>query len=251
MHPSLIALLLLGACESGAFIDEVDDTALYDTGSDPVDEPEPLDPQDLPILLVHGINGSAANYDVMIDRLVDAGWAPEVIYAHTFDDPSWGCNVDNAATLSEWVDQILEETGQPRINLVAHSMGVLSTRYYLKHLGGTEEVSTYATLGGMHYGLSSACSPDFPFKPCVWDEICTSGEYVADLNEPPATPGPLNWVSIYGTGDDVVPNWSSQLAGAEWVAMEGVEHDGPDGLLQDEATFEEVERVLRYEVVAE
>jgi hypothetical protein len=112
-------------------------------------------------------------------------------------------------------------------------------------------VNTYATLGGMHHGLTSSCSPDFPFKPCIWDEICSTGEYVADLNADPATPAPLHWISIYGTGDTIVPNSSSQLDGAEWVVMPGVEHYGPNGLNEDEASIAELERVLQYPVIEE
>ena len=130
------------------------------------------------------------------------------------------------------------------MDLVAHSMGTLSSRYYLKDLGGTARVRRYVTLGGMHHGLSSACSPDFPFKPCVWDEICARGEFVAALNADPATPGPTEWVSIYGTADSTIPNSSSILDGAENIAVEGVEHDGPGGLLETASTYVVLRDVL-------
>lgn len=222
-----------------------------DTPTDPTSPgssttPPAEDPRDLPVVFIHGIDGDASNWDVVIDRLIADGWPADQLYAHTFDDPSWGCNVDNAATIAVWVDAVLAETGADRINLVAHSMGTLSSRYFVKHLGGTDVVNTYATLGGMHHGLLSSCSPDFPGKPCVWDEICTNGDYVADLNADPSTPGALNWVSIYGTADTTVPNWSSELDGAENLPIEGVEHFGPTGLLEDEATYGELSRVLGY-----
>jgi hypothetical protein len=248
-------LLLLGACTAtgGALIDDAsndtsdtDQVNGDDTGDTGETEEPALDPMDLPVLLVHGVNGAAENYDVMVENLVAAGWPREAVYAYTFDDPSWGCNLDNAFSISEWVEDILAETEQPRINLVAHSMGTLSSRYFVKNLGGTALVNTYATLGGMHHGLESSCSPDFPFKPCIWTEICTTGEFVTQLNEPPSTPGDLHWVSIYGTADESIPNWSSHLDGAENIVMPGVEHYGPNGLLEDAATFAEVKRVLQY-----
>ena len=64
-------------------------------------------------------------------------------------------------------------------------------------------------------------------------------------NEVPLALGGLR-VSIYGTADSTVPNWSSSLDGAENIAIVGVEHDGPTGVLEDAATFEELRRVLRY-----
>jgi triacylglycerol lipase len=215
-----------------------------DTGEPPPEDPQ--DPGHLPVIFVHGIDGSAADWDTVRARLVQDGWPEDLLFAQTFEDPSWGCNLDNAQTIAGWVDAVLAQTGADRVDLVAHSMGTLSSRYFVKNLGGTELVNTYATLGGMHHGLQSSCSPDFPFKPCVWDEICTTGELVTQLNEEPATPGELHWVSIYGTADTTVPNWSSELDGAELVAIPGVEHAGPQGLQEDEATYAELARVLSY-----
>jgi triacylglycerol lipase len=203
----------------------------------PVEDP-------LPILFIHGINGHADNWASIRGHLADDGWPPELLFAQTFDDPAWGCNVDNAATIDRWVDAILAETGAPQIQLVAHSMGTLSSRSYVKNLGGTDTVRQYITLGGMHHGLQSSCSPDFPFKPCVWDEICSSGDLVTQLNAEPSTPGPTTWVSIYGTADADIPNSSSILDGAENIAVPGVEHDGPNGLQETAATYRVLKEVL-------
>jgi hypothetical protein len=51
---------------------------------------------------------------------------------------------------------------------------------------------------------------------------------------------------MYGTADKDVPNSSSQLDGAENISFEGVEHDGANGLLEVEAVYLEVRRVLKY-----
>jgi triacylglycerol lipase len=228
---------------------------LGETGSGPPD-PEPTGvagdtagsevlEAPLPILFVHGINGSAADWDTVRARLADDGWPAERLYARTFDDPEWGCNVDNAAAIDGWVDAILADSGADAIQLVAHSMGTLSSRYFVKNLQGTERVHRYVTLGGMHHGLASSCSPDFPFKPCVWEEICSRGELVTQLNADPATPGDLEWISIYGTADTTVPNTSSILEGAENLAIEGVTHDGPSGLQETASTYAVLREVLK------
>ncbi len=210
---------------------------------------EPIMPEcsdQRPVLLVHGVNGSSADYDVMVDRLIADGWPEDEVFVFDAVDPSWGCNRDNADAIQELVADILETTCHPRIDLVAHSMGTLSTRYFIKNLGGTELVNTYVTLGGMHHGLSSACwAPDF-LGVCVWQEICESGDFVDQLNDFPSTPGELNWVSIYGTADDTIPNDSSHLGGAENIVIEGAEHSGANGLLEREDAYLEVLRVLQY-----
>jgi triacylglycerol lipase len=194
-----------------------------------------------PVLLVHGINGSADDYATVIERLERDGWPSDWILARTFEDPAWGCNVDNAATIRGWVEELSSRTGQARVDIVAHSMGTLSSRFYLRSLGGLEHVSTYVTLGGMHHGLSSSCLS--PIRPCVWDELCESGDFVARLNDPPVTPEPLWWVSIAGADDEDVPASSSFLEGAENITIAGVDHEG---LLESETVYAEIVRVLRY-----
>jgi len=197
-----------------------------------------------PILLVHGINGSSADYEVMAARLVEDGWPQELVFLFDAADPSWGCNVDNAAAIDELVGAILTDTGFDRIDLIAHSMGTLSTRYWLKNLAGHELVNTYITLGGMNHGLLSPCfAPDW-LGVCVWSELCESGQFIAELNAEPATPGQLQWVSMYGTADPTVPNASSELPGALNVEFEGVEHAGPNGLLEAPQVYEKVLEVL-------
>ena len=203
----------------------------------------PVAPVFTPILMVHGINGSAANFDALKARLLADGWPPSKLFAFTFADPGWGCNVDNAATINGWVDMIIATTGASKVNVIAHSMGTLSSRYFVKDLGGTGKVARYITLGGMHHGLSSSCAATFPGAPCVWRELCETGDFVEQLNAAPATPGNLHWISIYGTADQTVPNASSHLVGAENIEVPGVTHDG---LLDDAATYAEILRVLAY-----
>ena len=245
---------LLVGWEAGQCLYEISDdlTSCEGSSTDPCDTefncqagacvPQPRTCSPLrPVVLVHGVNGSSADFDELHSRLLDAGWPPEFIYPFDAVDPSWGCNIDNAAAIDALVEEAMAETCEPRIDLVAHSMGTLSSRYFVKNLGGTELVNTYATLGGMHHGVTSACwAPDF-LGVCIWQEICEWGDFVTQLNEPPATPGELSWVSIYGTADETITNESSHLDGAENIVMEGVDHVG---LLHDEGTWEELEQVI-------
>ncbi len=197
-----------------------------------------------PVVFIHGVNGSATEYDVMMQRLVDDGWPRDRLHALQFDDPRWGCNMDNAETIEMEVQRILQESGAARIDLVAHSMGTLSSRWFVKFLGGEQVVDTYVTIGGMHHGLRTSCLS--PLRVCVWREICTRNEMVTMLDAAPATPGDLHWVSIYSTADDRVPNWSSELDGAENIVFDDIPHAGADGLLENPDVIEEVERVLQY-----
>jgi len=197
-----------------------------------------------PVIFIHGIGGSSSEFAVMIERLVTDGWPRDYLTAIQFPDPRWGCNVDNATIIEQTVRDVIARTGQPRVDIVAHSMGVLSSRHYLKMLGGTAFVNTYVTLGGMHHGDRSACLNPLPV--CVWQEICPTRPFLTALNDPPATPGPTTWVSIYSTDDDRVGNASSILMGAENIQVSGPVHAGPTGILESMVTYPDVLRVLRY-----
>ena len=233
----------------------VDGTPDVSTGPD-LSSPDQLPAADLapaadaaaaqrnPVVMVHGVNGSSANYKVMIQRLVADGWPKSLLFTIDFADPKWGCNLANAKTVQSVVKAVLVKTGQARVDLVAHSMGTLSTRYFIKNLGGHLLVDTYVTLGGMHQGLFPPCLS--PLDVCVWKELCSTGPFVTQLNKAPATPGKCRWVSIYGTSDTTVPNASSKLTGAENIVLKGVTHSGAKGLLEHKDAYAQVKRVLQY-----
>lgn len=194
------------------------------------------------IVFVHGINGSANDFSVMLERFKTDGWPEDRLIANSFTDPEWGCNTLNAAQLASWVEE-LRNRGATRIAIVAHSMGGLSSRYFMKSLSGTQQVAVFTTIGTMHHGLRSPC-----FSPpvvCVWKELCSSGSFIRGLNEAPATPGPTKWTSIFSDTDSTVPSSSSQLDGATNVLVPGLAHAGPDGLLESEQVYRVVLTTLR------
>lgn len=198
-----------------------------------------------PVLFIHGINGSKDDWNTMISRLVADGWPADRLKAETFADPKWGCNSDNAEVIVRWANELMAATHTTRIDLVAHSMGSLSSRRYLKYLNGAAAVNTYVSLGGMNHGLSNSCW-GATLGICVWKELCASGGFIKDLNAAPATAPPTTWVTIAGGADETVSNDSTFLVGAENIVVPGVTHDGANGLQQDPVVYENVARVLRY-----
>ncbi len=266
MRSSARWLLVLGAlplgiaCAAGQDVAVADDVpATRDAGKMDVASPSPAPtpaptssnedagapkPPPDPIVFVHGINGRGENFKVMIDRFGLDGWPTNRLWAITFADPAFGCNGDNAEALKAYVAKVLADTGATKIDLVVHSMGNLSSRRFMKALGGTAVVSSYVALGGPNRGVPLACLNPLPV--CVHQELCPSSAYLADINTPPVTPGPTRWVSIYSNADDTVPPSSSPLDGAENIAFDGVDHDGPNGLLQRADVYAEVKRVVQY-----
>lgn len=224
------------------------DAAADDAGVAQVDAAEPADSgiAEVPevVVFVHGIGGSSAEFEVLKTRLVAEGWASDRLFALDYPNPRWGCNVDNAEFLRQRIAEIRAATGARRIDLVAHSMGTLSSRYYLERLGGLAEVSTYVTLGGLHHGNRSACLNPLPV--CVWQELCPTNPYLMDLNAEPVDLGPVHWVSICSRSDDTADLETCHFDPAENIEVDGVDHAGMNGLLEHPVVVPHLLRVLRY-----
>ena len=187
-----------------------------------------------PVLFVHGWTESASSWDDMIDALVEKGWSRDLLYAYTFDSRiAWlsGTNVKNAQEIKDWVDDILEETGAEKIDLVSHSMGGLSTRYYVKFLGGIDLVDDYVSLGSPHHGATLAYIVRGDMKPGsdFLEELNSGDETPGGILPDSGThvPGDIEYVSIYSDSDELVWGDSAVLDGALNINtgnLDGVDH---------------------------
>ena len=83
-----------------------------------------------PVLLVPGWSDEAPEMEPMIDRLRAAGWSADRVLAITFEDKV-GSNIDHADEIEVAIAQLLSRTGSEHVDVVAHSMGGLATRWYL------------------------------------------------------------------------------------------------------------------------
>lgn len=213
-----------------------------------------------PVLFVHGWGGSSSNWDWMIDKFVSGGWPIEMLYAFTFSSPaSWssGANARNAEEIAAWVDQILAETGAEKVDLVSHSMGGLSTRYYIKFLGGIDKVDDYVCLASPQHGTtwvaSGECLPDSAFLENLNDGDETPGGVLQDTegwrDDPVGQggyngahiPGNITWTAIRSNKDGtIIPPESAMLDGA--VNLE--RSIGHDAFLKDELVYERVKAAI-------
>ena len=57
-----------------------------------------------------------------------------------------------AEQLGPHIEQVCEQSGHRRVDIVAHSLGGLVARYYVQRLGGDARVRTLVTLGTPHSG---------------------------------------------------------------------------------------------------
>jgi len=172
-----------------------------------------------PVILVHGWAGSSTDMSALRDAFTAAGYPAYVVQL-----PGQN-NVVNANTIADLVHTARAQTGAAKVHLVGHSMGGLSTRWYIKRLGGAAEVHTYVSMGSAQYGYLPACllgeqdgGQMCPFNPFLWA-----------LDEGDDTPGDVAYTTIRSTKDAV--DVTRLDGGACFHEIAGVEHaDEPRSL---------------------
>ncbi len=162
-----------------------------------------------PILFVHGYARTSQDWNGMIAQFKAAGWTNAEIY--TFDYGVLQSNVNIADDIKVKVDNILATTSATKVDIIAHSMGSLSTRYYIKNLGGDGKVDAWVSLGGPNHGTTTA--NDCGFSPCI--ELRPGSTFLTALNSGDETPGGVRYGTWWSPADQtILPNNSVLLTGA-------------------------------------
>ncbi|MGW8762929.1 esterase/lipase family protein [Streptomyces sp. NPDC055815] len=168
-----------------------------------------------PVLFVHGLDENASFYDDMIGDFVAAGWSPDRLHAISYN--SWQSSAITAQEIADEVSALRARTGAAKVDIVAHSLGALNTRWYLKFLGGTSYVDDWVAIAGPNYGTYWAGG-------CLHHASCREAypgsTFLDQLNSGDVTPGNVTYNTIWSSCDEVItPNSHAQLAGADnWHA---------------------------------
>ena len=162
-----------------------------------------------PVLFVHGFNSDGSIWSPMMNRFKQDGWTDAQLFSWSYD--SFKSNAVTADLLRQKVDAILAQTGATQVDIVSHSMGALSSRYYLKNLGGTAKVDAWVSLGGPNHStdFALACST----ASCI--EMRQGSSFIKALNSGDETPGAVRYATWWSPCDAVInPNSSVPLSGA-------------------------------------
>ncbi len=164
-----------------------------------------------PIVFVHGWNSSASAWNTMIDRFVAAGYPRSRMLAITYNSNQ--SNATIATQVRDAVNSLRASTGAARVDIVTHSMGGLSSRYYLKNLGGTSVVDDWVSLGGPNHGTNTAYAC-YAFSAGCRDMIPGSS-FLNNLNATDETPGAVHYGTFWSSCDEIInPDSSVLLSGA-------------------------------------
>lgn len=142
---------------------------------------EPYSADKIPVLFVHGINGTPRNFEYLIKQMDRTHFQPWVLYY-----PS-GAYLDN---VSRYVDQMLQQLHAKykfdKVAVVAHSMGGLVSRsFILKHLDNSKSVAiplfiSISTPWNGHMaaklGVDHAPTPVY-----AWEDLAPGSRFLKEL----------------------------------------------------------------------
>ena len=190
-----------------------------------------------PIVFVHGWNSSGSVWNTMISNFSRDGWTAPELNSWSYNTSQ--SNVTTASELSTKINQVLAATGNAKVDVVTHSMGGLSSRYYLKNLAGTGKVDDWVSLGGPNHGTSSAnlCTQ----TSCR--EMRAGSAFLTQLNSGDETPGTTNYGTWWSQCDGVIyPPTSTILSGATNTQTACISHSA---LLTNSTVYGQVREFVR------
>jgi triacylglycerol lipase len=132
-----------------------------------------------------------------------------------------------AGQLGRTVDEVRRRTGADQVDLVGHSEGGVTARYYVKSAGGAASVHTLVSLGSPQQGTEGGLlSQLLRLLGCeVWAPACrqmvAGSPFLAGLNGGDPTPGDVRYVTVGSRQDGVVqPVERAGIPGAENVVVQ-------------------------------
>lgn len=174
----------------------------------------------LPVVCVPGWAMNRACFLLLRHRLRRDGWSEVrgVNYRSVYGDI-----LTSARRLRDAVETCCAETGAARVALVAHGVGGIVCRAYLRHLGGGERVAKVITLGSPHRGSKLFALSLDP----MLEALREGSSFLADLADADPIPGAVDFTAIYASFDTVVvPAAGARYPGVGNIEVEGVGHLG-------------------------
>jgi triacylglycerol esterase/lipase EstA (alpha/beta hydrolase family) len=178
----------------------------------------------LPVLLIHGYGCNSGYWHAMSKALAKA----QITHYAVDLEPILNDIDGYVPVVQRTVEAVCDETGHGQLVIVAHSMGGLVTRAYLRD-HGCARVAKVLTLGTPHRGTGLA---NFGLGPSSqqmrWKGNAKNGassDWLRKLEDTEDNALRALFVSIYSHHDNIVsPQTSSCLAGATNIEFHGIGH---------------------------
>lgn len=211
---------------------------------------EEFDPDRIPVLFVHGINGTPRDFSTIIDALDDERYQAWVMSYPSGLRLSWV-----ARGMYQFVDYLNRQHEFEQLHVVAHSMGGLVSRGGLNLCAqnrNCDYLASYTTISTPWNGVASAKN-GVKYAPTVvpvWRDLDPDSEYVTTLFDT-ELPGSLPYHLIFGyrhssvfgsESSDGVIKLNSQLRHDAQVSADTVLgfDEGHVSILDNDAVIEKV-----------
>ncbi len=170
----------------------------------------------LPIVLVHGLGGNRGLWLPL--RLFLRMNGHRRLYAFGYED---GSIEEHAEDLKDFIETVLQTTGEQQVDIVAHSLGGIISRYAIQRLGLGRTVRTLVTMATPHQGTYAAQYANTTLTRSLRPE----SEVIRDLNGDDPVGYPMRFFSLCSNRDVyVVPAEGMKHPGAENVFLPDVSH---------------------------
>lgn len=184
----------------------------------------------VPVLLVPGWFDTERDMAALKIRLLGAGWPSDRVASVTFEDPT-GSNTDHALEILDALDDLRARAGADEVDIIAHSMGGLATRWYIMKYP-EHGVRRAVFLGSPHRGTLVAH--------LAWGggrgEMMPGSPFLDSLNTAQPAPAGVDAITIRTIVDTrIVPGESATLPGVPNHELCCPTHAG---LLRDEEAFD-------------
>jgi triacylglycerol lipase len=191
-----------------------------------------------PVLLVHGFRSSSGGWQALEASLRAQGYRDAEIDA--IDYASDASNVEVAHEIARAADALRARTGAARIDVVSHSMGAISSRYWLERLGGAAHVGAWVSLAGVNEGTVWAYGC-YVLTPCR--EMVPTSTVLSGLNRGFRASGSIRYGAWWSPCDEaIVPRTNAELPGAHNVETSCLGHAE---IRTDPRVLQQVVRFLR------
>lgn len=199
-----------------------------------------------PVLLVHGIAHNASAFIRMKNQMEQQGW----IHVFTMNYDTFNRNIlTMVEQLSKQVNKVMEVTQASQIDIVAHSLGGIVSRYYMSVGEGRDKVRNLVTLGSSHQGtyLSPLLRP-FALNKRLSRDLYIDSPFLKTLQQTQISES-STITSIYSKYDWTVwPQSSSFAEGLPSHAFKNIQVDFVShiGLLYSSRVLKHIVKTLKY-----
>jgi triacylglycerol lipase len=192
-----------------------------------------------PILFVHGWSSSASTWNTMVSRFEKDGYTKKQLRAYSYNTSQSNKTTAETIVKSE-VEKLKSENSASKVDIVAHSMGSLNSRWYIKFVaGGEANVDDWVSLGGPNHGTDTA---NFCFSTAC-EEMRIGSTFLSELNAGDETPGAVNYGTWWSPCDSIInPDSSVSLSGATNTKTACISHTA---LTTDETVYTQVREFVK------